>query len=211
MLALINKTANPVVNLNKERIVGSLVEISSRYWSANNPLVLRVAIEYQVKPVITIMHVISKINPSILLIFLFSINIPTKSMQPNNIGNSFLSMLDFTVSGMNIAVIPIINPILAMLEPKTLPSAIFGFPLKDAIHEVTISGDDVPIATTVSPTISEGMPIFLAKDDAPTISQFEPKARQIMPINKNRNLNNMLYSTVNAYWLQLTFYKGLTI
>ena len=38
-----------------------------------------------------------------------------------------------------------------MLEPTTLPTARSAFPFLAAMAEVTNSGNDVPIATTVNP------------------------------------------------------------
>ena len=51
---------------------------------------------------------------------------------------------------------------LKMLLPITLPTAISTFPLNVAITEVTNSGSEVPMATTVKPIISSLTFRFLA-------------------------------------------------
>gem|GEM_PF-4509461 len=54
--------------------------------------------------------------------------------------------------------IPNTNKTLKILDHTILPIAISDFPLSPATMDVTSSGSDVPIATTVSPIILSGMP-----------------------------------------------------
>jgi hypothetical protein len=54
-------------------------------------------------------------------------------------------------NGLMIALIPRIKKILNIFEPTIFPTAISAFFLKAAMVEVTSSGREVPIATTVNP------------------------------------------------------------
>ena len=64
---------------------------------------------------------------------------------------------------------------LKIFEPKTLPMAMSEFPLNAATAEVTSSGSEVPMATTVKPISASEMPNSLAMlTDESTIS-FPPK------------------------------------
>ncbi len=75
-----------------------------------------------------------------------------KSTDANNIiGPSFLIDSFCTGSGSIKAVTPKIKPMLAMLDPITLPSAISELPCMAALRLTINSGAEVPKAITVIP------------------------------------------------------------
>src|SRR5690625_6118075 len=66
---------------------------------------------------------------------------------------------------------PSTSPMLAMLEPTTLPMAREGRLLNEASPETTISGAEVPKPMMVSPIMSDGTPRMRASADAPATSR----------------------------------------
>ncbi len=79
-------------------------------------------------------------------------------MSSNSILITFLLMM---------AAIPKTKNMFAMLEPTTFPATISDEPFITAIIDETNSGNDVPIATIVTPIMNEGIlkksPIFSAE------------------------------------------------
>ncbi len=64
---------------------------------------------------------------------------------------------------------------LKMFEPITLPTARSAFLLKAAVAEVTNSGNDVPIATMLSPIKDSDRPKDFAIITLPSTIQSPPK------------------------------------
>ena len=77
------------------------------------------------------------------------------------------------LSGAKNAVMPKINPILAILLPSMFPRAIPGFSCAATI-DVAISGIEVAIDTTVRPTIIGSILILTEIEDAPFVSISPP-------------------------------------
>ena len=96
------------------------------------------------------MYIAAIAAPSILPIFLFLAKIRVTKLTTINIARS-LSEAKLTSIGCIVPETPIINSILKIFEPTTFPTASPFSPLREATIEVTSSGRDVPIATTVSP------------------------------------------------------------
>ena len=80
------------------------------------------------------------------------------------------------------AATPIINKVLIILLPSTLPIARSVLPSMEAKTLITSSGSDVPKATMVSPISNCGSPNFLPMDEAPSINHFAPKRSAKKPI-----------------------------
>ena len=76
--------------------------------------------------------------------------------------------------GMITLLIPRINRMLKMHEPSTLPMTIPFSPFLRAVIEVTSSGRDVPIATTVRPIRASLKPKNEAISLAPSTTKLEP-------------------------------------
>ena len=91
-----------------------------------------------------------------------------------------------TCSGRRIALIPRTRPIFARLDPITLPTARSGLPRRDATIEITSSGADVPMETTVRPTTIGLTPSERASLEAPRTSHSAPKHRTPTPPTKSR-------------------------
>ncbi len=72
------------------------------------------------------------------------------------------------------AAIPRINPTLAMLLPKTLPSTKSVLPFHAAVAQATISGIEVPKATTVRPITNGDTWSAAATREAPRTSHSAP-------------------------------------
>ncbi len=72
---------------------------------------------------------------------------------------------------------------LKMLLPITLPIAMPGFFLNAAVREVASSGNDVPTATIVSPTIDSLTPILKAMPLAPSTKNCPPKINPAKPVS----------------------------
>jgi hypothetical protein len=70
-----------------------------------------------------------------------------------------------------------------MLDPTTFPTAIPAEPLQAACIEANSSGDEVPRATTVSPTIKGDTFAFRAKPEEFRTNASPPKLRRINPPN----------------------------
>jgi hypothetical protein len=88
--------------------------------------------------------------------------IATIKVAPIIIGMCRLTTLDCTVIAAMRPVTPNIRPILAMLEPITLPRAIPFAPRHATRALTSSSGADVPMATTVSPMVSGVRPYQVA-------------------------------------------------
>ncbi len=76
-------------------------------------------------------------------------------------------IVELIESGLSSAVIPKIRAILAMLEPRTLPTAVSVLPASAAVAETIISGADEPIARIVIPITSGATPKLRASAAAP--------------------------------------------
>src|SRR5690625_3013974 len=66
---------------------------------------------------------------------------------------------------------PSTSPMLAMLEPTTLPMAREGRLLNEASAETTISGAEVPKPMMVSPIMGDGITIMRASEDEPATTR----------------------------------------
>ena len=107
--------------------------------------------------------------------------VTTIKIDQSNVTATSLSI----VSGLTKAVSPKASPRLAILDPTTFPTTIPEEPLHAACRDANSSGDDVPIATTVNPTMSGEMFDFSAKPVAFRTSVSPPNARSARPpINK---------------------------
>ena len=84
----------------------------------------------------------------------------------NDKGNSRRRTSEWTVKGRTSAARPRISNILIMFEPRAVPTAKSRCSCRDAASETMISGNDVPILTTVMPMISGGMPKVRQRIDA---------------------------------------------
>ena len=72
-----------------------------------------------------------------------------------------------------------------MFDPTTFPTAIPAEPLNVACIEAKSSGEDVPIATTVSPTIRGVTFAFIASPDAYRTRISPPNTRMASPTNSS--------------------------
>ncbi len=79
-------------------------------------------------------------------------------MTPASNGSSLDISRGLTQIGAITSVRPRIMPMLAILEPTALPTAISPNPLRAAIRETKNSGADVPMATMVRPISMGDMP-----------------------------------------------------
>lgn len=86
-----------------------------------------------------------------------------------------------TCSGEIIPVTARTRAILSTLEPTILPMAMLLFPFRAATTEVTSSGNEVPIATTVSPMTLSAIPTYLAIATAPSTTRFPPSISKRIP------------------------------
>ena len=84
-------------------------------------------------------------------------------------------------SGEISAVMPSIMHVLNIFDPTTLPMAISALPWNDDMKLTTISGDDVPMPTIVSPIMNSLSPNRLAMLEDPSTSQFAPSRMSIRP------------------------------
>ena len=82
---------------------------------------------------------------------------------------------------------PSTSPMLKMLLPTMLPTAMSRSPRRTAMIEVASSGSEVPIATTVSPTTRLLTPSPVAMLTAPVTSSCEPSTRSPMPTASRRS------------------------
>ena len=108
-----------------------------------------------------------RVTPSIWVNSLSDKKITAMRVITSRIGNSRFSVVEETTSGFNTAVNPNTRAILVIFEPSELPTAVSGFPARDAVAETTISGALDPMATMVRPIIIGDTPRFFAKADAP--------------------------------------------
>ena len=74
--------------------------------------------------------------------------------------------------------------VLNIFDPNIFPIIISLAPFKDEIILTASSGALVPIDTIVRPTITAGIPNFLAIADAPSTNISAPLIRRINPIIK---------------------------
>ncbi len=88
--------------------------------------------------------------------------------------------------GMISAASPRISPILAILEPITLPNASPGAPSIAARTETRSSGKDVPNPTIVSEMRNAERPRRAASPTAPLTSQSPPKKRPTSPASTRK-------------------------
>ena len=106
----------------------------------------------------------------------------TKSrLAPIRRGMSSRRAMRSTVTGRIRAVRPRIRARLATLDPSTLPTARPGWPFKAASTEANSSGAEVPMLTTVRPTMSGGMLAFRARAAALRTSSSPPPTRNTRP------------------------------
>ena len=130
-----------------------------------------------------------KTNPSILVKAekpLLSIRwsfviMPKRRAAKRLKGISFHTVPLVTVSGKIIEEIPRIKKTLAILLPKTLPTAMPVFPLMLAIMFTNNSGEEVPKATTVNPITRSDIFSVFAIDDAPSTRKSAPLIRNMNP------------------------------
>ena len=92
--------------------------------------------------------------------------LPATTLTNNIKGNSRRRTSEWTVKGRTSAARPRISNILIMFEPRAVPTAKSRCSCRDAASETMISGNDVPILTTVMPMISGGMPKVRQRIDA---------------------------------------------
>ena len=83
--------------------------------------------------------------------------------------------------GPTIAAAPSTRVTLVMLDPTALPMPISPLPAKDAIAETSISGAEVPNATTVSPMTIRLTPEFAARPAAPYTKRSAPQTTAMKP------------------------------
>ena len=90
------------------------------------------------------------------------------------------------------AVMPKIKAILAILEPKTLPTAVSVLPLSAAAADTIISGAEEPIARMVMPITSGEMPTLRARAAAPKTSLSALHIKSIKPAIRNATAASMM-------------------
>ncbi len=106
---------------------------------------------------------------------------PRRSVVSITTGRSKNLVVRERVTGAIIAVTQRMRNILAILEPRTLPTAISVLPDTAASTETISSGTLVPIATIVSPMIASDTHHFLAIDTAPSTRRLPPSVRSTRP------------------------------
>ena len=99
-------------------------------------------------------------------------------------GISRLIVDDETVNGLNSAVKPRTKAILVIFEPIALPMAVSGFPCKEAVAAIIISGAEEPIATIVKPIIIGEIPRLRANAEAPNTNLSALHTKMISESNK---------------------------
>ena len=82
---------------------------------------------------------------------------------------------------------------LKMLLPMIFPSARPGLPFKAEPVLITSSGNDVPMATIVSPMSNSLMLKRRARADAPLVSQSAPRITSTIPTTKLNMDNSIIY------------------
>ena len=109
----------------------------------------------------------------------------SKSVAKIVTGISNLIVSLSTVKGKTTAERPRIINTFKMLLPTIFPIVMSALPFIAAVILTAASGALVPIATIVKPTISCGIPNFVAIPAAPSTNQSEPFTR-----NTNPKINN---------------------
>ena len=92
-------------------------------------------------------------------------------------GASILITCSLMATGQIIAVIARITPTLKMLDPTALPTARSPWSIKAALRLTTSSGELVPKATTVRPTMSGVSPRRSAMEELPRTRPSAPIVR----------------------------------
>lgn len=115
------------------------------------------------------------------------LNSPSIAKKAKNRAMSIITLISkviiflVTKKGNKRAVNPAINPILAILDPKTFPKAISGCPPNAALVLTNNSGADVPNATIVNPITKEDNFSCLAMSDAELTKKFPDKINRAKP------------------------------
>ena len=98
--------------------------------------------------------------------------------------------------GMQIREIAMIRPMLAVTLPTALPMAMSTLPFAAAMTETSISGRVVARLTIVAPTISFGMPLTSAIQDAASTKKSPPFTMNTIPTrNKKITVANSIFPT----------------
>ena len=116
---------------------------------------------------------------------------PSVAINTNSHGYEYHCTKSDRISGLIVPARPTIIAIFNKLAPRTFPTERSGTPLRAAEMPVTNSGNDVPIATTESPMMIEGTPIFVASEMPVSKSSRLPITIKTAP-RMNRNAMFML-------------------
>ncbi len=103
------------------------------------------------------------------------------ALARNMKGHSNLTSEPVTGRGNSNAARPSTNATFMMFDPTTFPTAMSGRPSSAAIRLTTISGSEVPRATTVSPTTAGVMPARRERVTAPRTSSSPPPPNRSSP------------------------------
>ena len=98
---------------------------------------------------------------------------------------SILIFSFWIINGRTIEVTPNTIRVLNKFEPRTFPMAISLLPFIAEIKLTASSGALVPRDTIVRPTITDGIPIFLAIEEAPSTNMSAPFISNTNPIINN--------------------------
>ena len=118
------------------------------------------------------------------------------TMVANNRGRSEKAVVLPTTMGEISSVMPNTRPILAMFDPKALPTARLPAPARADINDTRISGAEVPTDTMVMPISRGDMPNDRAIAAAPSIkrSALQTSTVKLMAtINKSVSIMSCLY------------------
>jgi len=135
-------------------------------------------------------------------------NSQASSDTPIRMGTSKRTSWRCTTSGTITADKPRMNNTLRMLLPTTLPTAMSDWPLRLAPIDTASSGELVPTATTVSPTINGGMPRAAAMREAPRTRASAPTMRRANPAINWKTINALIYHPSTADYYGCKVHEG---
>ena len=116
-----------------------------------------------------------------------AVNAITMTAARSEIGTSKSPALRAMGTGLMTAQRPRMKSRLKMFEPMTLPTAISLASCRDAVKLTANSGIDVPKATMVRPTRSEGTPRRRERRAEPLTNHSAPKTRHARPRTTSRS------------------------
>ena len=106
-------------------------------------------------------------------------------------------MVEPIAKGFSIAVTPKIRAMLAMLEPKTFPTAVSVLPARAAVADTIISGAEEPIARMVIPMTRGATPIFLASAAEPNTRRSALQTSRANP-TQSRTTASSIFIPLNS-------------